>query len=208
MFNLMRFLVLGILDFFDFFHKKKILKKLKIIFGSNINVSFDVGAHRGETIKIISKKFRLETIYAFEPLEKNFSLLKKNTINIKKKIDSLTYFNFALGNIKETKLMKDMVESSSSTLNQIDENSNYYKRKKFLLGLSNKKSYFEKKVKLEKAKSIIINKKIKKLDFLKIDTEGYEYNVIRGFEEKIKLVSVILFEHHYDLMINLYPINL
>ena len=89
MFNLMRFLVLGILDFFDFFHKKKILKKLKIIFGSNINVFFDVGAHRGETIKIISKKFRLETIYAFEPLEKNFSLLKKNTINIKKKLTVL-----------------------------------------------------------------------------------------------------------------------
>ena len=36
---------------------------------------------------------------------------------------------------------------------------------------------------------------------LKIDTEGYEYYILRGLGEFIKNVKVIYFEHHYDLMI-------
>ena len=36
---------------------------------------------------------------------------------------------------------------------------------------------------------------------MKIDTEGYELNVIKGFGKNIKKVDLILFEHHYDLMI-------
>jgi len=36
---------------------------------------------------------------------------------------------------------------------------------------------------------------------LKIDTEGYEYYILKGLGEFIKNVKVIYFEHHYDLMI-------
>jgi len=39
------------------------------------------------------------------------------------------------------------------------------------------------------------------IDFLKIDTEGYEYEILLGLEDRIKLVKVIMFEHHYDNMI-------
>ena len=39
------------------------------------------------------------------------------------------------------------------------------------------------------------------MDFLKIDTEGYEYEIILGLEEKINNVKLIMFEHHYDDMI-------
>ena len=36
---------------------------------------------------------------------------------------------------------------------------------------------------------------------MKIDTEGYEFEILLGLENKIQLVDVILFEHHYDNMI-------
>jgi len=36
---------------------------------------------------------------------------------------------------------------------------------------------------------------------MKIDTEGYEYEILLGLESKIKLVDIIIFEHHYDNMI-------
>ena len=36
---------------------------------------------------------------------------------------------------------------------------------------------------------------------MKIDTEGYEYEILLGLENKIKLVDIIMFEHHYDNMI-------
>jgi hypothetical protein len=37
---------------------------------------------------------------------------------------------------------------------------------------------------------------------LKIDTEGYEFEVIKGLGSQIRNVNYILFEHHYDNMIN------
>ena len=95
-----------------------------------------------------------------------------------------------------------MTETSSSTLNDINENSEYFKKKKFFLGVKAKKKMFiEKKVCVDKAINIIKKFKIDKIDLLKIDTEGYELNVIKGFGENINVVKVIIFEHHFDLMI-------
>ena len=198
----MKFLVLSILNFFDFFYKKKILVNLKIFTNSDISVFFDVGAHKGETINFIFKYFNVGKTYAFEPLESNFVKLKKNTNKKKFKKKYIKYFNFALGEKKETKYIKEMHESSSSTFNPINENSKYFKRKNLLLNFNKKKSfYLEKKVLIEKAKDIIIIHKIKKIDLLKIDTEGYELNVLKGFEDRLINVKLIFFEHHYDLMI-------
>ena len=44
-------------------------------------------------------------------------------------------------------------------------------------------------------------KKIKKLDFLKIDTEGYEFEILLGAKKNINNINLVLFEHHYDDMI-------
>ena len=44
-------------------------------------------------------------------------------------------------------------------------------------------------------------KKIFKVDFLKIDTEGYEMKVLLGLGKYLQNVSLIMFEHHYDNMI-------
>ena len=95
-----------------------------------------------------------------------------------------------------------MIETSSSTLNDINEKSKYFKKKIFFLGIKDKKKmYVEKKVSIDKAINIIKKFKIDKIDLLKIDTEGYELNVIKGFGASIDIVKVIIFEHHYDLMI-------
>jgi len=42
---------------------------------------------------------------------------------------------------------------------------------------------------------------INKISFLKIDTEGYEYEILKGLKKKIQFVDTIMFEHHYDNMI-------
>ena len=47
-----------------------------------------------------------------------------------------------------------------------------------------------------------INKnKLGGIDILKIDTEGYELEVLKGLEDKINDIKFIYFEHHYDNMI-------
>ena len=38
-------------------------------------------------------------------------------------------------------------------------------------------------------------------DLIKIDTEGYEYFVLKGLVENFYKVKFIIFEHHYDNML-------
>ena len=40
-----------------------------------------------------------------------------------------------------------------------------------------------------------------KIDLLKIDTEGYEFNVLKGALKYSQRIKPIYFEHHYDDMI-------
>ncbi len=56
-------------------------------------------------------------------------------------------------------------------------------------------------VEVVRLKDFIIKKKIEKINLLKIDTEGYEFNVIKGLDSEIKNVHIIHLEHHFDDMI-------
>ena len=92
-----------------------------------------------------------------------------------------------------------MDESSSSTFNQININSNYYLRKKFFR--IKKKDLFKKvEIKIISLDSYFYDNNLNKIDFLKIDTEGFEFEILLGLQ-KYKNINFILFEHHYDDMI-------
>ena len=98
--------------------------------------------------------------------------------------------------------MKNNFITGSANINEIDEESNYYRRKFRLLNFFNKEKIYQIfKIKIFKLRDYINKNNINKVDFLKIDTEGYEYEVLLGLEDKIKLVNIIMFEHHYDNMI-------
>ena len=96
-----------------------------------------------------------------------------------------------------------MPDSNSSTFNLIDQNSSYFKRKNKILSFFFKKNFTIKKnyVSQIKLTDFVEKNKLMNIDILKIDTEGYELEVIKGLEKKIKLVNFIYFEHHYDNMI-------
>ena len=109
--------------------------------------------------------------------------------------------NSAVGSAETKISIKQMVESSSSTIKDINQNSKYFNKKKRLL-YSSKDDFFKK----IEVNQITLNKyitihSIEKIDFLKIDTEGYELDVLIGLEKKIEKVRFILFEHHYHDMI-------
>ena len=50
-------------------------------------------------------------------------------------------------------------------------------------------------LKTKRGDEYYLENNINEIDFLKIDTEGYEYDVITGFGEKIKNVKIIQFEY-------------
>jgi len=192
-------LIIKILSLFDFFHKKRIINFLKKEKLKNIDVLIDVGSHHGETIILFNKNFKIDNFFAFEPSPINYEILQKN---VKKLNDNrIKIFNHALGNINGELQLNQSVESQSSTLLNINKKSNYFQRKKKILSLSSNE-YFNKsfQVKVETLKNFILKNKITNIGFLKIDTEGFDFNVIMGLEDSIYKVKYIYFEHHFHDM--------
>ena len=201
---MIKFLTLFILNFFDYFHKKKIFKFLKRNNISNLDILLDVGAHKGESIISFSKNLNIKKIYSFEASQISFKILSKKIKDIKFKFPEMKIIieNIALGSSDKKIKIKHFNESSSSTINKINIDSNYFKKKKkFLYGSKVSKYYKEFKVKQITLDNYLELKGINKVDFIKIDTEGYEFEILNGLKKNIKHVKVILFEHHYHDMI-------
>ena len=95
-----------------------------------------------------------------------------------------------------------MKESSSSTLSKINKETKYFKKKNLILNLGlDYNLYKEILINVRDGLKVIRDKKIDSIDLLKIDTEGHEYFVLKGFCDDIYKIKVIFFEHHYDQMI-------
>ena len=193
--------ILKILSFFDYFKKKDVIIFFKKnITGDIINL-IDVGAHHGETIKLFNSSFDIHNIYAFEPSYKNFKVLEKKTKNIKN--TNLRIYNYGIGVTEGLFDFNESDESQSSTLVKINYKSKYYKRKKNLLHFFKKKQdlFFTTKVNIKTLNDFLIDQKIKNVEILKIDTEGYDFNVIKSLENKLSFIKYIYFEHHFHNML-------
>ena len=197
-------LIILLLSFFDFFHQRKIIKFLSKKNLTKIDILFDVGAHKGESINLFLSNMNVKKIISFEPSPTNFLRLKNIKEHYIKKFDKTEILieNIGLGNENKEINFKQFEESSSSTMKEIDEESSYFKKKFNLLNyFSKEKIYKILKVKITTLEDYMNLNKINKISFLKIDTEGYEYEILKGLKKKMQLVDMIMFEHHYDKMI-------
>ena len=197
-------LVLLFLSLFDYFYQKKIIEFLKKNNLSEINLIFDVGAHKGESINLFLKNMKVKNIVSFEASPSNFKFLEINKKKLEKKFPNtkITIENIALGSDDKIVVFNQFSESSSSTINDINQESKYFKRKFNLLNIQNKKKIYESfKLKTETLDNYIYQNNFNRISFLKIDTEGYEYEILIGLKKRIKSVDTIMFEHHYDNMI-------
>ena len=201
----MNYLFNFLLRIIDFFYQKKIINFFKKNISPNIEVLLDVGSHNGETIKFFLKNFNVENVYSFEASTFNYEILVKNVKKMKKKYNNcnINIFNIGIGNSNDKKIFYDLSDSNSSTFNKINKDSLYFKRKYKILSFFFKKNFFaeENLVKQICLFDFINQNKLKKIDILKIDTEGYELEVLKGLGDKIDDVKFIYFEHHYDNMI-------
>ena len=195
-----------IISFFDYPNKKKIINFFQKKFKNNISIFIDVGAHQGESVKLFNKKFKINSIISFEPSIKNYNLLLKKNQNIK----NLKTFNIALREEKKNVILNDHFETQSSTLSEINKKSKYYKRKIFFLdplNIKNRKIQ-NSEIHMDRLENILKDLKIENIDILKIDTEGYDFKVIKGLGDSIKIVKYIYFEHHFhDMLIKNYNLS-
>lgn len=135
---------------------------------------FDVGANIG-TVSLACAKIVGNTgkVKSFEPNSKIFQYLKKN-IEINNYSKIIQAHNFGLGS----------------------KNKNY-KFTEFSDDTSNTPS--------DNGKSIITIKKLddfikEKINFLKIDVEGFEYEVLKGAKNSLKEIEFVYFECNRDLL--------
>jgi FkbM family methyltransferase len=140
---------------------------------------FDVGANIGQTAIEFNKSFPKANIFSFEPVSKTYEELKNNTKN---KINIFCY-KIALGEKKDN-IETFIFPNTESVLNSL------------VPELMNNKGGIKEIINVKTLDSFLDeNKQIKEIDLLKIDTEGYDLNVIKGAtnafkENKIKMIII------------------
>ena len=190
---------------FSFFHrfieKQYHLRRLsKILMELNVTknpIIFDVGGNEGESIDFFLNLFENSTIYSFEPEKKSYPrLLKKYGEN-----KTINLFNLALGDKKEELKLKINIKSSTSTFSKINTQSKYYNIKSSILNPSKNGTFLgEEKSQVEKIDNFSNEKKINTIHILKIDTEGFELNVIKGAKNTLQKTKIIIIEFQLNDM--------
>jgi len=191
-------LILKILNFFDFFQQRKIIKLINSRFSKPIIV-FDIGAHHGETIKLFCKNLSIKKIYSFEASPQNYQILEKNFSS--SQTDKVEIYNYGIGDKISKDFINQTIESSSSTINKLNKDSKYFEKKLRILNVEKGSFYQKLPITILTLDHFIEKNHIENIDLIKIDTEGYELNVLKGLSKNSKKVKLIYFEHHYDDMI-------
>jgi len=148
------------------------------------NLIFDVGANTGEYAKKLIQRFKNCTIHCFEPVIANYNSLLKNVPD-----KNVICHHLALGkqegSIKLFKGANDLDGSMITAYKATIEN----------IFISVGKITDTIECQLSTIDSIC-NEQIKEIDFLKIDVEGHELEVLKGAAKMIKdnKINIIQFE--------------
>ena len=128
--------------FIDFFYQRKKNLFLKNNVSNNIDILIDIGAHHGDTISEFLKIFSIKKIFAFEPSRRNYLKLEKKVKKFKNKyLTQIEIFQQGIGKKDEILNLKEISDDgASNTFNNFNINSNYLKKKSFLLLFSELKS--------------------------------------------------------------------
>lgn len=161
--------------------ESKILNKLKSC-TENINTIFDVGANRGTWSLMTAKLFDNVTIYSFEIVPETYSRLSSNC----KKNKNIITNNIGLSNsIGKTKVFYSPEKSGCATcIKDFTEDYHNYVPQEIEASIS-------------KGDKFCSEHNIQSIDYLKIDVEGYENNVLYGFEGMLNKgkIKIIQFEY-------------
>ena len=187
-----------IAQFEVFLFERKVATFYRQIFKQNKLVVLDIGANRGQTIDFFLNLNPDSTIYSFEPNPSLYANLKKNYSR-----NNIHLLQRGVSNVEEKKTFYENILDESSTFEELNQNSDYLRLKSSILGVKPqdivKKSY---KVDVTTLNQFLIESSLKKVNVLKIDTEGHEFECLEGlfkapYDTKI---DIIQFEMHFDDM--------
>lgn len=146
-----------------------LISDLKHKVGLPMHVVFDVGANIGQTALFFNRHFPDATITSFEPVSGAYNKLAANV----KHIGRIRCHQFALGEKKEFLEIR-LFPDSQSTHNTIVES------------IMSRYGNQVEKIEVTTGDTFCREHDIQEIDLLKIDTEGYEMKVLKGFSEMLK----------------------
>lgn len=174
--------------------KKEIRKKEPIM--------FDIGANRGDYAENLLKEFPKAKIFAFEPIPSAYELLKKKLLG-----STVQVFNIGFGSEKAIKkiysYVQDMGSPHSSMFGEVFTKIHHVKALK------------ETDFSCTTVDDFCSENGINSIDFMKIDTEGNEFNILRGatrminenrvhfiqFEfNEMNIISRVFLKNFYDIL--------
>ena len=160
-----------------------ISKVLKKYIKSEKPIFFDVGANIGDYAKELQQEFPNATIYAFEPNANTFETTQKNLSSL-----DIYCVNLGMGNQSEKKNIYSYDSDKSS------QHATIYKD--LMLDFYKVESIAEIEMELTTIDNFCQQQQIDFIDFLKIDVEGHEIEVLKGAKNKIdeKKIKIIQFE--------------
>jgi len=193
----MKFLEKTAILFFDiidhYFHQKNILKFLNNNL-KNIEIFFDVGSHKGTYTDLIMKNFQVGKVIMAEPQKNIYKFIKKKYF--KKK--NVIIYNAAISDKNKIQTLYINKHDLTSSLTRVDKKNKYLNLKAKLFGGTINEMVLNKySIKSYKLADVIKLNNVKKIDLLKIDTEGHELQVLKGIGSYMKKnISYILIEFH------------
>jgi FkbM family methyltransferase len=182
---------MGILKFenFDASGERHLIQKvLKQKLRDSSPTLFDVGANRGAYSIELRSQFPDAKLFAFEPNPQTFKLLCSR---LQSPNDHC--YRFALG---------DRVESRAIyTYQNIPDSSHSSMYKDVFISIHNATDVLSYEIPIVTLDAFCEALQIERIDFLKIDTEGYELNVLRGAERLLKERRIKMIQFEFNSML-------
>lgn len=164
---------------YDFSNQKEIQIIQSIVNKNNSSNTIDLGANIGIFTQVLAEHSK--HVYAFEPEPDNFKQLTENMKSFK----NVSLYNCAASNITGSETLR--LSLINNGMHRLYESVNCVGGNRV-------------PVKTIRVDDLIIEQeKVEKIDFIKMDVEGFEYFVILGMTELIKRDKpVIISEFHPD----------
>ena len=182
-------------DYLSIFNRQKVIKSLV---KTERPVIFDIGANEGQSLVEFKEWWSESQVHCFEPQEECWNKLNSKVKN--QNFRDVFINKYALGEIeKEEVFYSHDITSGQSGLHKINTksiDSINLQKLETKKSIENYKTTINHKrvIKVKPLNNYFKNHNIEHVDLMKIDTQGYEPEVLSGLKDYLSKVDVIITE--------------